>query len=55
MRRQVARVKKATMTSAEGLLVVGSGNLMFLLFFAVSTILLWHGRLREDAVAKSVD
>jgi hypothetical protein len=26
-----------------GLLVIGAGNLVFLVFFTVSTMLLWHG------------
>jgi hypothetical protein len=35
-----------------GLLVVGAGNMVFLVFFASSTALLWNGGQREDSGAK---
>jgi hypothetical protein len=35
-----------------GLLVVGAGNMMFLVFFASSTALLWHGGRREESEVK---
>jgi hypothetical protein len=31
-----------------GLLIIGAGNIVFLLFFACSTALLWNGGLRRD-------
>jgi hypothetical protein len=31
-----------------GLLIIGAGNMVFLLFFACSTALLWNGGLRQD-------
>lgn len=31
-----------------GLLVIGSGNLIFLLFFTVSTAILWQGGVEQN-------